>query len=175
MTNPQPTATINLDQYGDTPLSWDSVAQRLDTVADAGQDVFTVLGTVRPDGTPHAAPVGALWIDGSWYVVTGAHTQKGRNLAANPACTLTARLSGIDVVFSGRAERVTDAGELERVAGVYRAQGWPAEVSGDAFTAPFTAPSGGPPPWNLYRLATKQAVGVGSAEDVNGATKWTFG
>jgi hypothetical protein len=174
MTNRQPNATINLDQYGDTPLDWSAVAERLDTVADAGQDVFTVLGTVRPDGTPHAAPVGALWIDGAWYVVTGPNTQKGRNLANNPACTLTARLSGIDVVFTGRANRVTDTAELEQVAGVYRAHGWAAEVAGDAFTAPYTAPSGGPAPWNLYRVDTDQAVGVGSAENLNGATKWTF-
>jgi hypothetical protein len=174
MTNPEPTSTVNLDQYGDDALPWRAVAERLDGVAAAGRDVFTVLGTVRPDGRPHAAPIGSLWIDGAWYVVTGPNTQKGRNLAHDPACTLTARLEGIDVVFNGRADRVTDRAELERVAEVYRGVGWPAEVAGDAFTAPFTAPSGGPPPWNLYRIATTSVVGVGSAADVNGATKWTF-
>ena len=175
MTTPDPISTTNLDQYGDTAIAWSAVAERLDTVADAGRDVFTVLGTVRPDGRPHAAPIGSLWIDGAWYVVTGAGTQKGRNLAHDPGCTLTARLDGIDVVFDGRADRVTDRAELERVAEVYRGVGWPAEVADDAFTAPFTAPSGGPPPWNLYRIATTSAVGVGSGGGVSGATKWTFG
>jgi Pyridoxamine 5'-phosphate oxidase len=174
MTTPDPTTTTNLDQYGDAAIPWDAVAERLGTVADAGRDVFTVLGTVRPDGRPHAAPIGSLWIDGAWYVVTGAGTQKGRNLAHDPACTLTARLDGIDVVFNGRADRVTDRAELERVAEVYRGVGWPAEVADDAFTAPFTAPSGGPPPWNLYRIASWSAVGVGSGGGVSGATKWTF-
>jgi hypothetical protein len=42
----------------------------------SGQDVFTVLGTVTPDGGPHAAPVGALWIDGARYVVTGPGTRR---------------------------------------------------------------------------------------------------
>jgi hypothetical protein len=174
MTNPQPVATTNLDQYGDEALPWPAVADRLDTVADAGRDVFTVLGTVRPDGRPHAAPIGSLWIDGAWYVVTGPGTQKGRNLARNPACTLTARLEGIDLVFNGEARRVTDRVELERVVAVYRTHGWPAEVADGAFTAPFTAPSGGPPPWYLYRIATASVVGVGSSADVNGATRWTF-
>ena len=174
MTNPEPTTAVNLDQYGDKVLPWGGVAERLDHVADAGRDVFTVLGTVRPDGRPHAAPVGSLWIDGAWYIVTGPHTQKGRNLAANPACTLTARVDGIDLVFNGDAQRVTDRSELERVVTVYRGVGWPAEVSGGALTAPFTAPSGGPPPWYLYRLECNDVVGVGSSEDITGATKWVF-
>ena len=110
--------------------------------------------------------MGSLWIDGAWYVVTGPGTQKGRNLAHDPACTLTARLEGIDLVFSGRAHRVTDPTELQHVADVYRRQGWPAEVAGDAFTAPFTAPSGGPPPWHLYRIAAGSVVGVGSGAGV---------
>ena len=174
MTTSEPTTTVNLDQYGDQAMPWSAVAERLARAADPGQDVFTVLGTIRPDGRPHAAPIGSLWIDDAWYVVTGPGTQKGRNLAHNPACTLTARLDGMDVVFSGEAQRVTDHAELEHVADVYRRHGWPAEVAGDAFTAPYTAPSGGPPPWNLYRIATTSVVGVGSAADVTGATKWTF-
>ena len=174
MTTPEPVNTINLDQYGADALPWTAVAERLEAATASGKDVFTVLGTVKPDGRPHAAPVGAMWIDGAWYVVTGPNTRKGRNLAHNAACTLTARLEDVDVVFAGEANRVTDPTELQRVAEVYRKGGWPAEVAGDAFTAPYTAPSGGPPPWNLYWIACEQAVGVGSAPPVNGATKWTF-
>jgi hypothetical protein len=77
-------------------------------------------------------------------------------------------------VFVGQAHRVTEPNELERVAEVYRRGGWPAEVAGDAFTAPYTAPSGGPPPWNLYRITCQQAFGVGGEPPLNGATKWTF-
>ncbi len=160
MTNPEPVNTVNLDQYGHEPLPWGAVAEQLDTTT-SGQDFFTVLGTVLPDGRPHAAAVGAMWIDGAWYVVSGPGTRKSRNLAHNPACTLTARLPGVDVVFTGHAHRVTEPNELERVAAVYRGGGWPAEVAGDAFTAPYTAPSGGPPPWNLYRIACDQAFAVG--------------
>lgn len=174
MTNPEPVNTVNLDQYDHDALPWSAAAERLESGTAPGQDVFTVLGTVMPDGRPHAAPVGARRIDGAWYVVSGPATRKARNLAHNPACTLSARLACLDVVFMGTAHRVTEPNELDRVAEVYRRGGWPAEVAGDAFTAPYTAPSGGPPPWNLYRIACEQAVGVGSAPPLNGATKWTF-
>lgn len=172
MSNPQPISTVNLDQYGHGALPWSAVVDELDSTT-FGKDVFTVLGTVTPAGRPHAAPVGAMWIEGAWYVVSGPATRKARNLARNPACTLSARIGGFDVVFEGHAHRVTDGEELERVATVYRRAGWPAEVVNEAFTAPYTAPSGGPPPWFVYRLTCEQAFCVAS-EPLNGATKWTF-
>jgi len=178
MASTEPTATVNLNQYGNTPLPWSGVIDALNaTYPDPpapGQDQHTVLGTVTPDGRPHAAAVGALWFEGAWYVVSGPGTRKSRNLAANPACTLTAKLPGLDVVFTGDARRVTDPGELERVAAFYRGNGWPAEVEGDALTAPYTAPSGGPPPWYLYRIDCREAFGVGTSRETDGATKWTF-
>ncbi len=178
MTHREPIATVNLNRYGDQALPWNGVMAALRTaypeIPTTGTDQHTVLGTVLPDGRPHAAAVGAAWIDGSWYVVSGPGTRKSRNLAVNPACTLTAKVPGLDVVFSGDATRVTDPVELERVAAYYRGEGWPAEVEGDAFTAPFMAPSGGPPPWHLYRIACRQAVGVGTTEATDGATKWVF-
>lgn len=174
MSNPEVINTVNLDQYGHDALPWSAVIERLEAAATSGHDIFTVLGTVTPDGRPHAAPVGAMWIDGAWHVVAGPGTRKARNLATNPACTLTARLPGVDVVFEGHAHRVTEPSDLERAAQAYRQGGWPAEVEGEAFTAPYTAPSGGPPPWNLYRIACHQAFGVGTTAQFNGATKWTL-
>ena len=52
-------------------------------------------------------------------------------------------LEGIDLVLEGEATRVTDRPTLERLAGLYREGGWPAEVEGEAFTAPYSAPSAG--------------------------------
>jgi len=120
-----------------------------------------------------AAGVGALWFDGDLYVVSGPGTRKSRNLAANPACTISAALRGIDLVFEGEATRVTDGPTLERLAALYRAQGWPAEVEGDAFTAPYSAPSAGPPPWHLHRFTFHTAFGLATGEP-NGATRWRF-
>jgi hypothetical protein len=131
------------------------------------------LGTATPDGRPHAAGIGALWVDDDLWVVSGPGTRKSRELESNPACTLSVSLPGIDLVFEGEAERVRESATLERVAARYRESGWPAEVDGDAFTAPFTAPSGGPPPWNVYRMRYHTVFGIASAEP-HGATRWRF-
>ncbi|HEV2406031.1 MAG TPA: pyridoxamine 5'-phosphate oxidase family protein, partial [Ktedonobacterales bacterium] len=75
--------------------------------------------------------------------------------------------------FEGEAARVTDPSTLEAAASRYREGGWPVVVAGDAFTAPFSAPSAGPPPWNLYRFTYNTAYGVATAEPY-GATRWRF-
>jgi hypothetical protein len=76
--------------------------------------------------------------------------------------------------MEGEAHRVTDPATLERLAARYREdEGWPAEVSGAAFTAPHSAPSAGPPPWHLYLFTLHTAFGVAGAEP-NGATRWRF-
>ena len=131
------------------------------------------LSTVRRDGRPHAAGVGALWHDGDLYFTSGPGTQKSHDLAANPASTVSVHLDGIDLVFEGEASRVTDPDTLEKIASLYRDGGWPVEVEGDAFTAPFSAPSAGPPPWYLYRLDFDKVFGVATTEP-NGATRWRF-
>jgi hypothetical protein len=112
-------------------------------------------------------------VDSTLYFTSGPGRLKARNLAVNPACSVSVRLRGIDLVLEGEALRVTDSATLERVAAVYRTGGWPAEVDGNASTAPFSAPSAGPPPWYLYRLTLHTAVGVASAEP-HGATRWDF-
>lgn len=171
-----PIKVTNLDGYGSPPLEWsrahDLLAAPPDPNNPAG-DSTIFFGTVRPDGRPHAAGVGALWHDGDFYIVSGPKTQKSRNLAANPACTISLHLEGMDLVLEGEAVRVTDAATLETMAARYRAAGWPAEVDGDAFTAPYSAPSAGPPPWHLYRFTFHTAYGVAGAEPY-GATRWRF-
>jgi hypothetical protein len=131
------------------------------------------LGTVGPGGRPHVSVVGAVWYDGDLYFTSGPGTRKSRNLAANPACTIAVKLEGLDLTFEGTASRVTDAAVLEALAQIYRDLGWPAQVDGDAFTAPFSAPSAGPPPWQVFRFSYDTVVGLGTAEP-NGATRWKF-
>ncbi|HEU5472565.1 MAG TPA: pyridoxamine 5'-phosphate oxidase family protein [Actinophytocola sp.] len=170
MVDRTPVDVTNLDGYGNPALDWNRAAEAL-AAGPASGSFF--LGTTGPDGRPHAAAVGALWRDGELFIVSGPGTRKSRNLAANPACTVSASLTGIDIVIEGEARRVTDATTLERVVGHYRDQGWPAEVQGDAFTAPYSAPSAGPPPWYLYLVTPRTVFGVGGSEPP-GATRWRF-
>jgi hypothetical protein len=177
MTERAPIETTNLDRYGYPALPWSRPHAQL--VAGPrqfevpGGEFFTVLGTVRPDGRPHAAGIGSRWFDGAIYFTSGAGTRKSRNLAANPACTVSIKLADLDLVLEGEAARVSDSPILERLATLYREGGWPATVEGDAFTAPYSAPSAGPPPWHLYRVTLHTAIGVATAEPY-GATRWRF-
>ena len=172
MTSAEPIEVTNLDRYGFPALPWSRPRDLLAAGSPQPGTPF-FLGTSRPDGRPHAAGIGALWLDGDLYFTSGPGTRKARNLAANPACTISVRLEGIDLVLEGKAARVADRPTLEQVAGLYREGGWPAQVEGDAFTAPFSAPSAGPPPWHLYRFTFHTAFGVATAEP-NGATRWRF-
>jgi hypothetical protein len=172
MTDREPIETANLDRYGFPALPW-SRPHGLLMAGPLGPGTAVFLGTAGSDGRPHAAGVGAVWFEGELYFTSGPGTRKSRNLAANPACTVSMRLEGIDLVLEGEASRVDDPPTLERLAAMYREGGWPATVDGDAFTAPYSAPSAGPPPWHLYRFAFHTAFGVATAEPY-GATRWRF-
>jgi hypothetical protein len=111
-----------------------------------------------------------FWVDGNFYLTSGAGTQKSLNLAANPSCVLSMALPGLDLVVEGRAAKVTDQATLERLAQRYAAQGWPARTSDGPLTAEFSAPRAGPPPWHLYVVTPLVAFGVAS-EKPYGATR----
>ena len=68
----------NLDIYGHPPIPWSRAERQL----EAGHETsHFFLATVRPDGRPHVAGIGALWVDGKFYIVSGPRTRKSRNLA----------------------------------------------------------------------------------------------
>lgn len=161
----------NLDIYGHPPIPWSRAERQLE--GDIGPNGRHFLATTWPDGRPHVAGVGALWDGGKFYFVSGPGTRKSRNLAERPACVISANLPDLDLVVEGTARKVTDQATLERLAKRYDAQGWPASVQGDAFTAPYSAPSAGPPPWDLYEFTPTTAFGVASGEP-HGATRWRF-
>jgi hypothetical protein len=171
MTN-EPISTRNLSQDGHDPLPW-SRPRDLLASQTPGEDLTFFVATVRPDGRPHSAGVGAIWVDDALYFVGGPGTRRSRNLAANPACSVSVRLRGIDLVLEGDAHRVDDADTLERIAAVYRSGGWPAVVENGGFNASFMAPSAGPAPWHLWRLTLKTAFAVAGTEPP-GATRWDF-
>ena len=172
MTAKEPIETRNLDRYGNAALPWTRARDLLDGL-DPSAMITWFLGTTGPSGRPHAAGVGAMWHAGELYFTSGDGTKKSKDLATNPFASISVSLEGIDLVFEGEVQRVTDRPTLEAVTGKYNAGGWPATVDGDAVTAPFSAPSAGPPPWKLYRLDLHRVIGVASAEP-NGATTWQF-
>ena len=163
--------TKNLDIYGHDAIPWSRVEQQLEGKQDQHRTFW--LATTNPDGSPHVAGTGALWSDGKIYFVSGPKTRKSRNVDADPRCVLSITLRDIDLVVEGTAARVTDQATLDRLTRLYREEGWPAEVRDGSIVAPYSAPSAGPAPWDLYEVTPTSATGVASDEP-HGATRWRF-
>ncbi len=163
------------------PVDWSAIAEKLDAgsapAAGALNSRTTWLSTVNQDGSPHVTAVGALWLDGTFWFQTGAGTRKGRNVTRDPRCSVAVAVSirDADVVLEGDAARVTEPGALSRIAKAWAGQGWQAEPdeSGPGITAPFNAPSQGPPPWNVYRIEPRSAIVTLGAEP-GGLTRFRF-
>jgi hypothetical protein len=85
------TSTTNLDIYGNAVLDWGRARQSPVQSAIRHADVVPWHG--RPDSRPHATGVGAFYLDGDMYFTSGPGTRKSRNLAANPACTISVALA----------------------------------------------------------------------------------
>jgi nitroimidazol reductase NimA-like FMN-containing flavoprotein (pyridoxamine 5'-phosphate oxidase superfamily) len=174
-----PTSTKNLDGYGSPPLEWDRARERLEEewrlqgTGDEGWGHTHWLATARPDGRPHVMPVGAVWLDGKFYFTSGAATRKAKNIARDPRCVITLAGRGLDLVVEGTAAKVSDEATLQRLARTYAANGWEPTVRDGTFHADFSAPSAGPPPWDLYEFTPTTIFGVATAEP-NGATRWRF-
>ncbi len=167
-----PRETKNLDIYGDPPLEWqrviDALAKARDLpVSDAGSHFW--IATTRPDGRAHVMGAGIAWDGSHFYLVSGPGTQKSKNLARDPRCVITVAAPGIDIVAEGETTIVRDEAELQRIATLY--SDWGPQVRDGAFWHEFSAPSAGPPPWDVYKITPTTVYAV-AAEEPNGATRW---
>lgn len=175
-------ATNLADLYHLPLVDWADVEARLEQGVTAtapgtgGPDRYSCwLATINADGSPHVTGIGAMWVDGEYWIVTAKTSRKGRNLARDPRCSISLTTDEFDLVVEGDAELVTDPATVARIAKVFADDGWPCRVdeSGEALTAPFSAPSAGPPPWHVYRVRARAAMAVG-VTDGGGATRWQF-
>lgn len=172
--------TINLGEADDLPpVDWAVVAEKLAAgsppAPDSPNSRSTWLTTLNDDGSPHTTAVGAIWLDGAFWFQTGDRTRKGRNVARDPRCSVAVSVRDADVVLEGDAVRVTEAEAVARAAQAWADQGWPVEPdeSGSGLTAPFNAPSQGPPPWGVYRITPRSVTVVLSVEP-GGLTRYRF-
>jgi hypothetical protein len=161
------------------PVNWANVVEKLDAGSQPDPDANNArtkwLSTVNEDGSPHVTAVGALWLDGNYWFQTGSGTRKARNVARDPRCSVAVSIRDADVVVEGEAVRETDPATLARLAKAWANHGWPAELdeTGCGITAPFNAPSQGPPPWNVYRVKPHSATVVLGTEP-GGLTRFRF-
>jgi hypothetical protein len=172
--------TVNLGEADNLPpVDWALVAEKLAAgsppAPESPNSRSTWLTTLNDDGSPHTTAVGAIWLDGTFWFQTGDSTRKGRNVARDRRCSVAVSVLDADIVIEGDATRVTDAGAIARAAAAWADQGWPAEPdeTGRGITAPFNAPSQGPPPWGVYRIDLRSVTVVLSAEP-GGITRYRF-
>jgi hypothetical protein len=171
--------TINLSaEEGLPPVDWSSIVPKLADDVPPEPDHHNAkskwLTTINEDGTPHVTPVGAVWIDGTFWFQTG-DTKKRRNVERDGRCSVALSILGADVVIDGIAERVTDPDAVAKAAKAWADGGWPAEPdeSGTGITAPFNAPTQGPPPWHVYRIDPRSAL-ICMGEEPGGLTRVNF-
>jgi hypothetical protein len=162
-------------------IEWSQVESQLNSVRD-GDDprspdrVTFWLTTLNADGSPHVTSVGAMWHAGSVWFQTGDVTQKAKNVARDPRCAVSVATRSFDVAIAGEARRVTDPKVVAEIAALWAANGWPAtpDDSGAGITAPYTAPTHGPPPWFVYEVKPRRATATGTTEEIPGSMRWRF-
>jgi hypothetical protein len=95
-----PAYGVPSDPEGMVP--WSFAEERLTTSHDYW------VATVLPDGRPPVMPVWGLWYDDRLWFSTDPTSRKGRNLAADPRCTVTTDNALEPVILDGVARLSTD-------------------------------------------------------------------
>jgi nitroimidazol reductase NimA-like FMN-containing flavoprotein (pyridoxamine 5'-phosphate oxidase superfamily) len=152
---------------GDRVTGWNQAVEELQRAS-----TFWV-ATTHPTGRPHVVPVLAVVSGDALHFAAGPETQKARNLARDARLSVTTRGEDLDVVVEGDAHNVCDEGSLADVASAYLDKyGWAVEVR-DGRLHGEGAPTAGPPPYDVYRLAPHRAFGF-PADGEATPTRWRF-
>jgi PPOX class probable F420-dependent enzyme len=122
------------------------------------------IGSTRPDGRPHAAPVWGVWLDEVLYFGTGPGSVKARNLRANPALVVHLESGDDVVILEGTAEWLTqmDAELWQRIADQYAAKYEGFRPDPPSTQGPFVA------------LRPSVALAWQEQDFVRSATRWSF-
>src|SRR5205807_5771958 len=129
--------------------------------------------TSGPGGRGRVMPGGVMVVDDAFYFTAGPKTRKARNIARTSNSVITIATHDFDLVVEGPARRVVDPARLKRIAEVFTEEGWKPTVVKGGFTAAYSAPSAGPPPWHVYEVKPETIFALGTSEPY-GATRWNF-
>jgi nitroimidazol reductase NimA-like FMN-containing flavoprotein (pyridoxamine 5'-phosphate oxidase superfamily) len=108
-------------------IPWSNVDTRLRSLREIW------VATSSPKGRPDATPVWFWWDGAAVYFTCAAVANKARNIEHQPEIVLLNGDGTDPIIIKGRAERVTDPGELERIDEGY-AQKYVAPSSGERAT-----------------------------------------
>jgi len=140
-------------------IPWTNVDRRLASLREIW------VATASPRNRPDATPVW-FWRDGeAVYFTCAAVARKARNIAHESEVVVHNGDGADPIIIKGRAERVTDAAELERVDRAY-AEKYVAPTSGERATI-FIADD------HVYRVRPR-LVSAWSYANASTRTDWTF-
>jgi nitroimidazol reductase NimA-like FMN-containing flavoprotein (pyridoxamine 5'-phosphate oxidase superfamily) len=95
-------------------IPWSNVDRRLHSMRELW------IATSSPSGRPDATPIWFWWDGSAVYFTCAAVARKARNIEAQPEVVLLNGDGADPIILKGRAERVLDRAELERVDDAYR-------------------------------------------------------
>jgi nitroimidazol reductase NimA-like FMN-containing flavoprotein (pyridoxamine 5'-phosphate oxidase superfamily) len=95
-------------------IPWSNVDARLRSL----REIWIV--TTSPSGRPDAVPVWFWWDGASVYFTCASRAWKARNIAHQPEVVLHNGDGSDAIIVKGRADRVTDGEELDRIDRAYR-------------------------------------------------------
>lgn len=122
------------------------------------------LATVTAGGAPHLMPVWAVWHEGSLWFSSANRSRKARNLAHAAQCTVSTDDPREPVVVEGRARRVTDHGQLERMLGAENAK------YGTDYGPEMVDPASN----SVFALRPEWVFALDSADFTGSPTRFTF-
>ncbi len=153
-----------------SPLEWSEVVKLL-----ADPEGTSWLSTVSGEGQVHSVPVGAFFINETFYFSSGQGTRKRANLAQNPSCTICLHAGDYDIVAEGTARITRDEATVQQFAAFSQSVGWPAEAKGSTIEAPYHAPTTGPAPYDVFEMTLRKVFALGiTDEGVNHCTRFIF-
>ena len=140
-------------------IPWTNVDRRLASLREIW------VATASPRNRPDATPVWFWWDGKAVYFTCAAAARKARNIAHESEVVVHNGDGADPIIIKGRAERVTDAAELERVDRAY-AEKYVAPTSGERATI-FIADD------HVYRVRPR-LVTAWSYANASTRTDWTF-
>jgi hypothetical protein len=155
---------------GSSALEWSEVVELL-----ANPSGTRWLATVSGDGVVHTTPIGAFFVDETFYFTSGQGTRKRANLEQNPSCTISIHAGGFDIVAEGSAAITRDESKIQQLAVFCQRIGWSVEAKGGYLDAPFHAPTTGPAPYDVYEMTLRKLFALGiTKQGINRCTRFTF-
>jgi hypothetical protein len=95
-------------------IPWSNLERRLHSM----REIWLVTSSRR--GRPDATPVWFWWDGEAVYFTCASVARKARNIAAQPEVVLLNGDGTDPIILKGRAERVVDRAELDRIDEAYR-------------------------------------------------------